>query len=135
MIPVDQTIVTGTEGDCVRATVATLLNLPIDAVPHFIRFTDDQWWGVYCAFMWALGWEVLGAESKGTPDPALSLNGYFDASVPSRTFPGKSHAVVIDCDGVVVHDPNPNKLWLGVNVIESGDLREWYHVRKREVQL
>jgi len=40
------------------------------------------------------------------------VNGYFYASVPSQTFEGITHAVVVDIELNVVHDPNPNELAL-----------------------
>ena len=41
MIPVYQTIVSIEDGDCTRACLASILDLPIDAVPNFIRFRDN----------------------------------------------------------------------------------------------
>ena len=78
--------------------------------------------------MLSVGWQYEG-QAKLTSRVLLeedSINGFFEAAVPSRTFEGKSHAVTINIKGMVVHDPNPNKLWLGVNVVESGELQSWY---------
>ena len=130
MQPVDQSTVTPTEGDCMRAVVASLFDLPLDAVPHFMRFNEKDWWRVYLGFFWALGWEVGEWKTEGEIDPDSGIDGFFDAAVPSKTFPSSKHAVVIDSRGVVVHDPNPNKLWLGVNVLESGDLVGYYTMRR-----
>ncbi len=37
------------------------------------------------------------------------INGFFYAIVPSQTYEGVTHAVVIDLEGNIVHDPNPNQ--------------------------
>jgi hypothetical protein len=41
-------------------------------------------------------------------------NGYFYASVPSQTFSDVTHAVIVDTDLNIVHDPNPNQLALNL---------------------
>lgn len=40
------------------------------------------------------------------------INGFFFASVPSQTFKCVTHAVIINKDLKIVHDPNPNQLAL-----------------------
>lgn len=44
MIPVDQTYFvgddSGVKGNCLQAAVASLLEKPLDAVPHFVEFGD-----------------------------------------------------------------------------------------------
>lgn len=47
------------------------------------------------------------------------------ASVKSKTFEDVGHSVIMDMDGIVAHDPNTNRLWQDVNILESGDLRHW----------
>ena len=37
------------------------------------------------------------------------VNGYFYAGVHSQTFKDVSHAVIVDMDLNIVHDPNPNQ--------------------------
>ena len=60
-----------------------------------------------------------------------SFDGFFSASVGSRNFAGKTHSVVIDMQGVVVHDPSPAKNYQGENVLESGALLHWALVSRR----
>ena len=43
MIPVSQTKFGGIEGNCVQACLASVLELPLDAVPNFV--TMDDWCG------------------------------------------------------------------------------------------
>lgn len=134
MIPIDQSVVDAGRGDCQRAVVASLLELELEQVPNFILFGDTVWFEVYNAFVWALGWQYEGCQEPGNGRDLLeedSINGFFDATVDSKTLPGKTHAVVIDLTGTIVHDPNPNKRWQGVNVLESGELKNWYMFSKR----
>lgn len=133
MTPIDQTIVDAGIGDCQRATTASLFNLDIDQVPNFRKY-DKNWFDVYWYFLYALGYEYTGQRDpqKNTLDEDDSVGGYFDGCVESKTFPGCTHSVVVDMQGVVVHDPNPNKRWQGINILESGELKSWYGIKRRE---
>ena len=134
MTPVDQTIICSERGDCMRATVASLFDLELEQVPHFRLFDDKTWFDIYYYFLYGLGYEYAGynrVHKERKLEKKYSINGYFDACVPSKTFEGASHAVIIDLKGVVVHDPNPNKAWQGVNVLKSGELKGWYAFKKR----
>ncbi len=127
MRPVDQTIVTKGTGDCQRAVLASLFHLDIDQVPNFRKYDNETWFKVFWHFLLAIGWEYRGCTSK--PTELLledSIDGYFSASVKSKTFEGVTHAVILDMTGTVVHDPNPNKLWQGINVLESGEINDLY---------
>lgn len=132
MTPVNQSIVDSDVGDCARASIATLLDLNIDQVPNFRRFKSN-WFDVYYYYLYSLGWEYVGygRPSKHELKSENSINGYFDAAVASKTFEGKLHAVVIDAEGNVVHDPNPNKKWQGLNVVQTKELKGWYMFKKR----
>ena len=111
---IDQVIIDKGIGDCQRAAVASILGLEsIEQVPHFILYKEGMWFVVYKSFMRIFGHEWEGVSNN--PEDLKkenSINGLFLASVTSKTFglPTK-HAVVIDMNGKVVHDPNPNKLW------------------------
>ena len=59
-----------------------------------------------------------------------NIDGFVMASVPSRTFKDVGHSVVMDLKGLIVHDPNPNRKWQDVNVLESGDLQHWIMISK-----
>lgn len=143
MTPVKQTILDPKRGDCARAVVASLFDLDISQVPHFILFPGQAWWDVYCGFIWSIGWRVLGSGKYPEIDPTkrpfmgLHVDGYVDASVPSKNYPGVYHAVVMDTQGLVVHDPAPDgkNHYQGVNVIETGELDSWIMMEKREVVL
>jgi hypothetical protein len=129
MIPVDQKIIDGGTGDCERAVIASLFGLQLEQVPHFKLFPDDMWFNVYWYFLYGLGYEYLG---WGKPERQLEgVNGYVYAVVKSRTFPGKTHAVIVDEAGTVIHDPNPNRAYLGVNVKGTAELVGWHIIKKR----
>jgi len=120
MIPVDQTIVCKNEGDCMRAAAASLFELRIEQVPHFILFKD--WFPVFYNYLRGLGYTYNGCRDGKLPILATH-KGVAYASVKSRTYDdGTTHAVLIDQSGLVVHDPNPNKKFQGINVKETGEL-------------
>lgn len=134
MKPVDQSIVDGDDGDCMRAAVASLFEWDLVQVPHFIRF--DDWWWMFYWFLWGAGWHLHGSRREtsdiGNWDGTIrfgsipeTYKGCVLASVMSRTFEGESHSVVMQTDGLVVHDPNPNKAWQGENIIKTGQLLCW----------
>ena len=139
MKPVDQIIIEKEFGDCTRACLASILEQPLDAIPNFIRY-GDRWFKVFWPFINSLGYDYYGVGwpigeeyPKGhvlKDEP--NIDGYVIASVPSRTFEDTGHAVVMDLDGVVVHDPNPNKLWQDINILESGELLHWMMIGEKE---
>ena len=129
---VDQMIVSVDKGDCTRACLASILELNIAEVPNFIekgnRWFDDFWKFIktYGYQYYGVGWLVGPERPHGhILKESPNIDGYVIASVPSRTFEIVGHSVVMDLDGVVIHDPNPNKLWQDVNVVETGELQHW----------
>jgi len=137
MIPVNQTIVSVVDGDCARASLASILELPIDAVPNFIRF-GQGWFRIFSHFLMSLDYEFYGTgfvKSKDRPKGDIlskspNVNGYVIASVPSKTFPDSGHSVVINLKGLVVHDPNPNKAWENINVLKTKNIQNWMMIGK-----
>lgn len=129
MKPIFQSIVEKGKGDCQRACIASLFDLQLEQVPHFKLFgSEGKWFKPYRHFLLGIGYDFYGTSmgprhSKKEDRNYKSINGFFLASVPSRTFEESGHSVIIDEEGFVVHDPNPNKRWLGVNVIETGELQ------------
>ena len=134
MKPVDQSIIDKQYGDCMRACIASILELPIEAVPHLQCFPEDKWYKVMYNFFWALDYDFFGTGYMEGPERPVeerlsespNIDGYVMAAVPSRTWSdGVGHSAVMNLEGVIVHDPNPNRLWQDVNVLESGDLEHW----------
>lgn len=119
MTPIDQTIVSNINGNCQQAVIASVLDLPLEEVPHFIEY-EEKWGIVLMDFMAKQGYPYIGWNNperypfRGNTFADImkfdgGWNGYFPASVPSQTFEGCTHAVVVDMDLNIVHDPNPNK--------------------------
>ena len=130
MKPVDQTIVAIEDGDCTRACLASILELPIDAVPNFMRF--PKWFDVMQGFLRSLDYNCYGT---GFPHShkirEYAIKGFVIASVDSRTFKNTTHSVVVNSKGVCVHDPNPNLAWKGVNVVKTKALKHWLLIAKK----
>ncbi len=129
MTPKDLTIIDGENGDCLRASIASLFDLDLQQVPHFILFNGSiEWETVLSGFIWAMGYNWI---SNGDPTESKIINsdqtikGFTEACVPSKNFPEKFHSVVINSSGLVVHDPNPKHAYQGINVIESNEIISW----------
>ena len=104
-----------------RAVVASLFDLEIEEVPNFIALPEDSWFRTWRIFWNSNGYSsVSTCRVKGNEENAKAImkmdggvNGYFFGVVDSQTFPGEcTHAVVIDSNMNIVHDPNPNGLAL-----------------------
>lgn len=99
-----QTIVecdgSGRPGNCLQAAVASLLDLPIDDVPHFVE-TDD-WEGSLIAFLLWRGW-ILTYRPADSGPPAFGMA----TGVSPRGVP---HVVV--CREGTEWDPHPSRAGL-----------------------
>lgn len=108
MKPVDQSIFVndprGIPGDCLRAAVASLYELPLDAVPHFALY--DRWMDALNAWLKPrvafarIVHNDRGFEGTRWPDHPLLAFGMSPRGV--------EHAVVW-LDGAVAHDPHPSR--------------------------
>jgi hypothetical protein len=125
---IQQTDITQESGDCQRASVASLFGLELDQVPHFRLFPDDKWWDVFCSFIWELGYEVERFNEKFI-DVKPTVGHLLLADIKSNFGDGFAHAVIVDIDGIVIHDPLPGNPNNGRNIIN--DLVCWYSIRKR----
>lgn len=121
MTPVYQTIISAENGDCMRATIASLFDKQLHEVPDFLSFENwliimQEWIG-YQGYKTGF-FDTYNLDGKITLKDVLKydggINGYFYATVQSQTFPTETHAVIIDTNGIVVHDPNPNGLALNL---------------------
>jgi predicted RND superfamily exporter protein len=133
MKPVYQTVVDKGLGNCMQAAIASMFELELDDVPNFVLWADNlEWYHKYTNFMQAKGFDVetiscnTNFVTKETIYEDLKrakcINEAIYCSVKSSIFEGGSHAVLINNRGIVIHDPNPNKFFLGMDVIESGHL-------------
>ena len=107
MRPVDQTLHGINDGNCFAASVASILELPLGAVPHTFGVND--------AF---LRWLAVHGLSATLYDAAGYVpRGYSIAAGPSLRFAGRMHAVVA-FDGKVVHDPHYSREGLPLGIVE-----------------
>lgn len=131
----------GEHGNCMQAVVASLFSLELEDVPNFISFDTGN--GEANIKMWEFFMEKgFHPSAFGTYDTPIEkykevcqfdegINGYFYASVKSQTFEDTSHAVIVDSNLEIVHDPNPNSKCLGME-LNSGNLNyiltfgDWY---------
>lgn len=128
MTPIDQEFIhapeNGQYGDCQRAVIASLLDLPIEAVPHFLQEADgdpETYWKKLQGFVRSHGFVYLTVPARS----GVSFFGddgeiYHEISGPSPRGNGVSHAVV-GCNGQIVFDPHPSRAGL------TGDPATWDH--------
>ena len=109
-----------------RATIASIFDENIENVPNFIKYGVD-WFNVFTKYFKFKGYVETTALynpiifEKILPEYSLDkikdykgVNGLFYATVCSPTYnpkgeiQGVTHAVVVDSDFNIVHDPNPN---------------------------
>jgi len=90
-------------GNCISACVASILEMPIEAVPFFV---DEHWWPRF------LGW--LAERGLTATEIAGGLpSGFTIALGPSTRLACSGHACVA-FNGVIVHDPHPSREGLPV---------------------
>lgn len=126
MKPVDKLIVhdpeNGLFGDCLRACVASILELSAEEVPHFYRngFGDenhlkaqaelDEFLARYGLVQMCFPWDGL-MEKNGATTRKIIENSW--SIIGGKNAQGVDHAVV-GCGLTPVHDPNPNRAGLSV---------------------
>jgi len=126
MIHVDQVIVDAGHGDCLQACTASILEVRMSAVPNFGDAPEGLFHSLYRAVMYGYGWHVCDvAVPKGvTLWHGCGIDDCYIASVPSRNIDG-THAVVINADGLVVHDPSPHKNYQDENVFKTEQIHHF----------
>lgn len=134
MTPVDQTRFYEPDappdkqrGNCLTAVVASLMDLPIDAVPNFVQDhvdhdadNDDEWnwWTRLHRFIHERGHEMNYLRPISGPDcPTESVfrdpePGEFYAVTGISPRDPRIHHIVIYRDGEMVHDPHPDRTGL-----------------------
>lgn len=102
-------------GTCMQAAIASLFELFLEDVPNFIEL-GYEWFNVMSDFYEKRGYSHCCFNPQGNIELTKQvleidggINGYWYASVPSINLGnGVTHAVIIDKNMNVVHDPNPN---------------------------
>lgn len=107
MRAVDQTTYGIDDGNCFPATVASILEMPLDAVPQTFGPSRD--------FMRWLSGRGLSATVYRASE--FVPHGYAIAAGPSMRFAGRLHACVA-YDGEVVHDPHFSREGLPLGVVD-----------------
>lgn len=128
MKPVDQEYihdpVNGSYGDCQRAVIASLLELPISEVPHFLvesKGDTDEYWDLLQAFLGKRGYVWMTLQPGQTAMAYGEHNSiYHEIAGPSPRGNGITHAVV-GLQGQVFFDPHPSRAGL------VGDPALWQH--------
>ena len=111
------------KGNCFQAAVASLMDLPLEEVPNFIEYGDDEWWKIFCDFVWEKGFEYEGHyPAEGVPQ------GYSIGSgiSPRATKDKKITHAVICLDGKMVFDVHPDRTGIigGFTYFETIRLRQ-----------
>lgn len=141
MKKVYQTIVDSGKGNCMQAATASLFEKELDEVPNFIE-EGPEWFQVLIDFYkaegygWPMCYDIGNSErEREVARQALKydggIGGFFDSTVKSQTFEDTYHAVVVDSDLNIVHDPNPNEkaLLLGPeDVLSVYTVRNNWHI-------
>lgn len=137
MKPVLQTIVDEGIGNCMQAAVASMLEVPLADIPNFMDYADkkdpSKWHLKFMDVMESYGYEFEGSKMKADTKAEtyfdlkkeLQINDCIYASVKSRNFKETGHAVLLDANGIVIHDPHPEQSYMGVDVVETDELNYW----------
>ena len=133
MKPVYSEVYDKFKGDCLRASIASIFDLELCQVPHFRLFPDEQERFIVSGFYWGMGYDWVKVGNPGKEELKIedSVNGFFEACVISSYGDDFTHSVVIDLNGVVVHDPNKNNSIKGENVFKNGALKWWTITKKQ----
>jgi len=147
-----QTVVDKGKGNCMQAAVASLFEKELEEVPNFKEFDGREdtnghmelykymkKFGYYYStrrvqkhnFELKKDFPPTDEELEFTKKCDGGVNGYFYASVPSQTFDDVNHAVIVDTELNIVHDPNPNQraLKLGPkDVIDVISCNDHWHI-------
>lgn len=115
MIPVDQTILHSDEpgsipGNCFQACVASIFELPLEEVPHFVGDRGDEWYMGFADWLaekYNMEPVVIPTGSNAT----FWAHGFYIATGESPRDHELSHACVYQ-DVELVHDPHPDNTGL-----------------------
>lgn len=112
MKPVEQTIPTAPRGDCFRACIASILELPIEWCPN-PHDPEEHWWDAWNTWLRDRGFELVEWD-VGTKGVYANLSGYWIATVPSLNSSASAdtnlgrHCIVM-YGNKIAHDPSLGK--------------------------
>lgn len=105
MKPVDQTIFALPLGNCLQAAIASVLELPLEAVPNFNE-AGDEWYPRLYDWCADHGFGVIEYDVKNDAQIVAPSAGYWIAGGLGAR--GILHAVVYENDRLA-HDPHPSR--------------------------
>ena len=120
MIPINQTIEGKGKGNCLQASIASILEQPLGEVPDFVNHPDaDNWLPNMSAWLWKqhrMG--IAYTNLCNGKQTTVTADGYFILGVRYEGDTGGKndcHAVVASCTVgddcyVIEHDPQPSKV-------------------------
>lgn len=113
MRPVKQSLIhdpaNGVQGDCQRAVIASLLELPLSSVPHFGEIAQGDstiFWAEVQNFLASYGY-VYVTTSNMIAFGDTNANFWHEIAGPSPRDPEVMHAVV-GLNGNIAFDPHPD---------------------------
>lgn len=98
-------------GDCFRACMATVLQLPPEVLPND---HSPGWHNIWAAFFRQFGLDLM----YGGPKDAIFMDGLWIAIVKSLNFKETTHAIVMT-DSKVYHDPSNKKRYKAGTYLSS----------------
>lgn len=125
-------------GTCMQAAIASLFEMFLDDVPNFIEMGDEWYYNMrkfykdrgYC--FGCFNPNNLIELTRKVLEYDGGVNGYWYAAVPSINLgEGVTHAVIIDKNMNVVHDPNPNNFghtYSPEDIISIDVVKDGWHV-------
>ena len=98
-------------GNCLQAAYASILELPLEDVPHFaaIPGDDGEWWFAICRFVREHGYATALCD-----EPIEGAVGTASGKSPRGDF---NHVVVVRGDEMI-HDPHPSRAGLDGDPIQ-----------------
>lgn len=113
MTPVAQTMffepdrpLTQQRGNCVSAVVASLLDVPIEAVPNFVQIDvagGPHWWWLLWRYLELMGRRLCVISPRNPPHGFYAVGGL--SARATETHP--IHHLVVYRAGRLAHDPHP----------------------------
>ena len=102
-------------GNCLQAVLASLLELPLEDVPHFVQQDVDSggqlnWYDEMWKWLQARGWGLHGAELETHRTEHLMVTGLSPRG--NGIHHVVIHHVVIYRDREMAHDPHPDRTGL-----------------------
>ena len=120
MIPTDQTKFGKPEGNCFSACIASILEVPLEALPNLNGYSDDDWW--LKTQQWIeenSDYSYIEVTITTLEEAAYSFgNSYWIATGKSPR--GNCNHAVVFLGGKMVHDPHPDRAGLRGDPISAG---------------